>query len=444
MSLNRNIFYSFITQFPNLFFGIITGVFMTRIMGPEGRGVYSIFQANIDFFVLFLGVNINTGLTYYISSKKIALNKLVGISVITVALATVVIFAFIAVLFLFKSRFLFPENYDTLFFIGYFILSFIIGLINVCFSGIFSGYKNFRIINASSIGLSVLKLIFFAIAFYCYHSGLFKINIVTVFALLLAVQVATFLLNLLLYWHLYSTPPTFKFNYTEDVKPLFKYLGVSHTAQIVNFLNYRLDVWLVTYFKGLEQLGYYTLAVNIAQFTWLVSIPLSSVLFPYLSEDKGENSTEVLGKYSRLNCTALIFVAGLLYFVSDFLILHLYGTNFSESVLPLKILLIGNFFLMVQRPFRSLLFAKNDTTTILYINLVGLVFTLILDIILIPSQGIIGASIASDVTYISMLICILVYCFKKYHLKSLNYMILTKGDVVEGISFIKGKLQASK
>ncbi|HTB05400.1 MAG TPA: oligosaccharide flippase family protein [Bacteroidia bacterium] len=444
MSLNRNIFYSFLAQFPNLLFGIIAGVFMTRIMGPEGRGVYSIFQANIDFFVLILGINVNTGLVYFVSSKRIAEGKLIGVTIITVCSAVLLMLMIIGVVMLVRGKLLFPVGYDTIFFIGYFIVSFFIGLANVCFSGIFSGHKNFRIVNISSIAVSLLKLILFAVSFCFFYYGVFKITILTVFALLLLTQLITFLINILIYWKLYAVPPVFAFNYNEDIRPLFKFIGVSHIGNIVNFLNYRMDVWLVTYFKNLEQLGYYTLAVNIAQFTWLISIPISNVLFPYLSEQKDKTDENMLAKYSRINCTALIFTAGTLYLFSDFIIRKLYGSNFVESIVPLRILLIGNLFLMIQRPFRTLLFAKSDTLAVLLINISGLVFTVILDFILIPVQGIIGASIASDVAYTGMLICILVYCFRKYKLKIHNYMIITWHDILETKSFIYSKLYNSK
>ena len=63
----------------------------------EGKGIYSIFQSDIDLLTLFLGFTISSAIVFYISNSKIALEKLIGIG-ITVILIGVVLLSLILII----------------------------------------------------------------------------------------------------------------------------------------------------------------------------------------------------------------------------------------------------------------------------------------------------------------------------------------------------------
>jgi len=51
-------------------------------------------------------------------------------------------------------------------------------------------------------------------------------------------------------------------------------------ANVAQFLNYKLDVFVVGFFAGTASVGRYTLAVSLAQLLWLMSNSVASVLLP--------------------------------------------------------------------------------------------------------------------------------------------------------------------
>jgi O-antigen/teichoic acid export membrane protein len=51
--LGKNLISSVLTQIPLFIFGIAVGVFSTRILGEEGKGIVALFQSKSQFFYLF-------------------------------------------------------------------------------------------------------------------------------------------------------------------------------------------------------------------------------------------------------------------------------------------------------------------------------------------------------------------------------------------------------
>ncbi|MBK8580924.1 MAG: oligosaccharide flippase family protein [Flavobacteriales bacterium] len=70
MSLNRGIFYTFLTQAPNLLLFFVASTLMTRVLGDEGRGAYALLQNQTVLFSMLLGFNLGFGITYFTSRTK--------------------------------------------------------------------------------------------------------------------------------------------------------------------------------------------------------------------------------------------------------------------------------------------------------------------------------------------------------------------------------------
>ncbi|HIP31151.1 MAG TPA: hypothetical protein EYG86_00170, partial [Crocinitomicaceae bacterium] len=66
-SFSKSAVYTFLTQIPTQLFGIISGIFITRMLGPEGKGIYAIFYADISLFITILGFSINTAIIHYLA-----------------------------------------------------------------------------------------------------------------------------------------------------------------------------------------------------------------------------------------------------------------------------------------------------------------------------------------------------------------------------------------
>jgi len=432
MSLNKHVIHTFLTQIPSILLGIVAGIFITRLLGPEGRGIYYLFQVNIQFATLLLGASLTNGLIYYMANKQLDQRSLLGISLYVLIFSTAVVLlgtALIMSVFSDWKKHVFPIGYDTLFYAAYFSASFFLTILNTIVSGFLQGRKHFGSVNTIALLNGALNLACFGIAFLIYQLFGTTIGVKEIFV----IAVGILLLNTLLWLYFYARHirilPTMVLSWNKVVKPFSSYTGLGHVSNVLNFLNYRFDIWVVSYYCDFTQVGFYGLAVNIGQFLWMISTPISSVLLPYLSESNVATKMTMLRLYSRLNGTASILGAVLIFLLCDTLVPLVYGEEFSPSTLPLKILLIGIVFSSLTKPFASYLASNNMIRHNLIATIFGLIATIFFDLYLVPRMGIVGASWATVIAYVAVFLYVYWAMSYKAGMVFGNYFWLTREDI---------------
>jgi O-antigen/teichoic acid export membrane protein len=114
MSIKRGVFYTFLTQFPNAILGVFSGIFITRTLGAEGKGIFSIFQSNAALLSLFIGLNIGMGIIYFISTNKYSIAEILGATIRILAISLLVGVLLFFALIQFNSIFdiFFPSHFS--------------------------------------------------------------------------------------------------------------------------------------------------------------------------------------------------------------------------------------------------------------------------------------------------------------------------------------------
>ena len=127
---------------------------------------------------------------------------------------------------------------------------------------------------------------------------------------------------------------------------------------------------------------------------------------PYLSEDNDQQRKKYFTTYSRINFTSIILIVCVLAFLGNWLLVFLYGEEFTNSAEPFKILLLGMVFSAMSQLFSIMLFSKGKNNITLIANSVGLIATVFLDVLLIPKYGIIGAAVATELIPLQQSACV--------------------------------------
>jgi len=430
MSINRNVFHTFLTQFPTMIFGIFSGIFITRLLGPEGKGVYAVFQADIHLFTLFLGLGLSSGIIYFVSNKKFRIEKLLGISVFILFLGTALV---ALTLFLLKSsgfaHYIIPNDYNLIFYFVYILISFVLIFINGILSSVLKGKTYFKSVNNVSIINGIVNALIFGVLYFYFRNNPDLVTIKGIFLTTLIILLLNTVFWLVLYIKHINVLPEINMRIFRGMKPFFTFVFIGYIADGIHFFNYRLDIWIIDYYRGVEQVGFYALAVNIAQMFWIISIPIATVLFPYLSNKDGKEHHKNFAMLSRINITLVVVLAGIAILTADLIIPLVYGKEFANSVLPFKILTIGIVVFSFTRLFSTYLSARNKIKYNLYAALIGLFFTIVSCLLLIPDYGIEGASISTSVSYISISLFVMYAFFFKLKAPVMNYLIVTQGDI---------------
>jgi O-antigen/teichoic acid export membrane protein len=198
-----------------------------------------------------------------------------------------------------------------------------------------------------------------------------------------------------------------------------------YLGNLVQFLNYRLDVFVIGYFtKNPAELAWYTTAVSLAQLLWLPPQAMQNTLFPTLaSTTDGVRRAEVAARATRLALALTFIMALVLAIGGPWIICLLFGHRFDASMRPLRLLLPGVIPLSGAMVLTSYVAAIGKPRLNLWGSLVGLVPTVVLLFCLVPSMGIDGAAIASSVAYTATSLFILC-CFCRESTMSLRTTLL--------------------
>ena len=155
---------------------------------------------------------------------------------------------------------------------------------------------------------------------------------------------------------------------------------------------------------------------------------IGSVIMPYLSEDDEVQRRNFFTIYSRVSFLSILVMVAIFALFGDFLIPFIYGAEFEGSVAPFYVLLIGMIFTSMSQLFGTMLFSKGRNDVTLLANSVGLVITVVLDILLIPKYGIVGAAIATTFSYFFLFAVLLFNLLTKEKFRLSQLFVAKKTD----------------
>ena len=173
-----------------------------------------------------------------------------------------------------------------------------------------------------------------------------------------------------------------------------------YPGNVAQFLNYRLDLFLVALFLRPLDVGLYSIATGLAERLWEVPHALRTVL---LHRVAGTSHTEtadavtarVVRLVAPLAAAGCAGVAAASWLVID----GLYGRAYVPGAPALAVLMPGVWAMSVGKLLAVHLTGRGHPEVGTYAALVSLIVTVVLDLALIPSVGIVGAAIASSVAY---------------------------------------------
>ncbi len=424
-SITKNIAITLTAQVPAIVFGIISGILTTRLLGPEGKGVFALYLANVEILALLFSFGTEQGIVYFISNKKINVYKIQALSIIVFLVSILLNSTFI---FMTSSNLVFIKDYSGIFFRLYVLLLFILTFYNSLIIAFLKAKKKFKQISFITIISTSINLISFLTYFLLVRFNKVENSIRFVFIIGFCLIIINGIIYSFYFTRNYKFKPNFKISLNSDVLPFYKFSFLGYAGMLVNFLNYRFDIWLVSYFKGAIQLGFYSLAVNFSQLIMLFSRIFSGVMTPYLASSNTRIRNSIFLTYSRINFSIIVLIVVVLSFTGDYLLVFMYGVDFAESVAPFKILLAGMIFTGASQIYSAYVSTSGRNDLCLYTNLIGLFFTVVLDFILIPRYGIVGSAYATAISYFTIFLTYLLFISTKLNVNITSMFIIQRTD----------------
>lgn len=189
-------------------------------------------------------------------------------------------------------------------------------------------------------------------------------------------------------------------------KELFSFsapLAVSSVTMLV-FSGIGIDTLMLAYFSSTEAVANYNVVFPLANVLTLVFTSFTFLFMPVLSELHAENRGDELHRLYTV-VTKWIFLGTLPLFLLFILfpneaIGYTFGARYAEAGTALAILALGFFSHTLVGPNESTLKSIGATRHVMYDNVTAAVVNVVVNLLLVPTYGIIGAAAGTTVAYI--------------------------------------------
>ncbi len=370
----------------------IASVFISRTLGPELQGKYSLVILFVTMIFNLGNMGIGVAANYFPAKKdcnlKIVFNNLLFVSLVLSA----VIF-FVAVLIRLTTRkYFLPDITDGIIYLA--LLTIPIRMIQLVLESFLLGLKNYKFYNFIFLLKILLKLIL-VIVFYFSIKNLL---LAYVFAYMISQFLVFPILNKKIKKITEITP--LKFIDYSVIKKIFRFGILNHLSNLVMLLEFKIDIFLINFFSGPLNVGYYYISVIVSEISSVFSSAVNLVLFPKIAELNNKKKIEKIKNFGIFSSLFFSFCFSLLiFFLASPFIKIFFGQAFMPAVPALKIMAFVTFFSNIKKIILNNLSAQNLIYLANPINILTLVLNIVLNIYLIPRYGIIGAAYASLISY---------------------------------------------
>jgi len=382
---------TFFAHIMSAFFAIINAAVVARVLGVEGKGILSLLLLVPNMLGLFLGCGIGVANIYYTGSKRWDVATLVRNSIgMTILMSGVGIIGVIGAMISGLLPIVLPNVPLLLVFVA--LIGFPLNLLSSYLATILQGLQRIFTLNALSVMQSVITLVLNLVLVVGFNTGIIGALSASLLAMTVNLGIIVFLLRqagarFRPAWNLAVMRSTLSYG-------LRGYIG-----NVLQFFNYRLDLFIVNYFLGAAGTGIYSVSVALAELLWYLPNAVGFVIFPKAAASKPEMMNRFTPRVFGITL-ALTLLGGLgLAVIGRPFIGIVYSTDFLPAYVPLLVLLPGVILLGSAKVLTNEIAGRGYPHYNSINSGLALIVTIGLDLLLIPRYGVLGASMASSIAY---------------------------------------------
>lgn len=169
-------------------------------------------------------------------------------------------------------------------------------------------------------------------------------------------------------------------------------------SSVVVMVYMRIDQIMIKEILGEREVGIYSAAVRLSEAFYFIPVIITASLFPAILNAKAINRELYINRmqclYTFMIWTAL-FIAIPVSLLSEWIVNILFGAAYTESAVILAIHIWAAIFVFLTVSSGKYLTSEGLTKKILYRNSSGMILNVILNLILIPKYGCVGAAIST-------------------------------------------------
>ncbi len=381
----------FISQIITYVISFITLTYTVRYLSLEDFGILSFALSFAGILVIFTDIGLSSLMTREIARDKSIVkeytNNIILLKIILV-IATI-IFSVLLIYFL---------NYDkqTIEVVLLIVLSFIFNSFTLMFYSIFQAYESMEY---QSLGQVLNSIVLFAgimLAIY------FQLNLLDFAMVYFITGVILTLYTIIIYRNMFSFPKI-SFN-REFSKKLIKEALPLSVAMIFFTITYRVDAVMLAIMAGNISVGLYTASYRLMEILTFIPMVFTAAIYPVASNYyvSSHDSLKIVYKKSFEYLTMLsIPIVILVALLADQIILWIYGSQYTGSIIALQILILSIPFIFLTYVYSALMVSINKQKLLLKIVIISMILNISLNLIFIPLYGFVASAFITVLSELS-------------------------------------------
>ncbi len=422
----NDVLLTFSVQIFNFSLAILSNIITARTLGPFGKGSYSLIVLVSMLLVTVSGLGIGLANTYFVGNKKHAVKDIASNSIIFAFISGIIIAAiFIVYYYLTKPSYLADVDARCLV-IALFAMPFFLAYTYL--QCILLGVKRIKHYNAVTLTQPASFLVLLVILLITHKANLQY----TVIAWVISVLGTTIISFILL--RRVTGFGGFKWRVFKDS---VAYGVKGHIGNILGQFHYRLIMFLVGYYLGNTFVGYYSVAVSLAETLWFFPGAVGTILFASTTGLSKEEANQKTPKICRTCIFITAITALILLALSKYIINILFGKEYIYALGPFTILLFGVLVFTLSKVLANELNGRGRPIIGTIAAAIALTTNIIFGILLIPRYGMTGAALASTVSYSIDGIVVLIAFTIISKVSVFDTLIIKRSDICSIINFVR-------
>ena len=392
--LRKNISFTFLRQLLVAIAQFFLIIIIAREFGPEGNGIYVMAILVPTMMVNFFNLGIGHASIYFISTKYFSNDQVLTKNILLALIISLIATILVLPLIFFKGNEIFPGIPLDFIYVGF--ICFPLSLMSIFLASILQGQENFNAYNLTEAIPPYVHLCGISIAIYFFETGVLGVLLSYFFSQTMALIIVLFLIKP---FKILKNKKK-KISLKEYSKKSIGFGFKIHFSNILTFLNYRADIFLINFFLNPSLAGVYFIAVQISEKIWIFSHSASSVLFPRFAKIKNtEERIALANRGVRLVGILTILLSILVGLILYWFLEILFGKDYVDALLIFFWLIPGTIAASGSRIYSVYITASGKPEWNMYISFFIVLANIIGNIILIPKYGILGAAWVTTTSY---------------------------------------------
>jgi O-antigen/teichoic acid export membrane protein len=372
--------------------GLATAAVVARSCGPIGNGALAVALLLPNLLAALLNLGLIPATVYLLGSSQLTIQAWLRHCTVVYVVVACVGVAVGALIVSLLSKALFPGVEQPLLWLA--LATFPTGFLASLLMAAHQGLHRFRDVNSTLVCQSLLQLIAVSTM-----ALLGQADVESVLVTQIATQITACAWMAIRLWpevrQTSDSRSTGRYGHS-----LIGYGARAHLGNIVAFLNYRTDAFMLNLIAGPSQTGVYSVAASMGERLSLIPQAVGFNLFPRLAQFAGREAeqgvlTAIVARWVLAITTALAIPFSL---AATFLVPVVFGAEYQAAIEPLLIMMPGYVLSALSQTLANDIAARGKPELNAATGTLALLLNVVANLLLIPWLGVNGAALSTTLS----------------------------------------------